>query len=198
MDNLEGGQKEVSDEQAKKFYDDNPQYWEQPEMVQARHVLVKVDPDATDEEKAAGKQKIDSARKRIVDGEAFADVARDVSDDTGSGSQGGMLPPFSKGRMVPEFEKMAFSSKEGTVSPVFSTQFGFHFLEVMKKTDAQTLEYDQVSDRIKSNLQSSGNREQMQKLLSDLREGAEIEVLLPEPEPMEMPGGQVMPPAPVQ
>jgi len=180
LEDIQGQAEEISDESAEQFYADNPQYFERPETIEARHVLVAVDQDATAAERAEKKKEIDAARKRIVAGEKFGTVAGEVSDDPGSGQRGGMLPPFSKGRMVPEFEKMAFSSKTGEISPVFSTDFGFHFLEVLKKNEAMTLEYDQVSSQIKQNLKNNQSNTAVQEQIAQLRE--EIEIFLPESE----------------
>ncbi|MGF1677786.1 MAG: peptidylprolyl isomerase [Candidatus Methylacidiphilales bacterium] len=170
----------TSDAEARAFYDQNPQFWERPEMVQARHILVSVPDKNNAQDRDAGKQKIDAARKRVAGGEDFGQVAQDVSDDPGSKVQGGMLPPFERGRMVPEFEKVAFESKEGALSPVFQTDFGYHFLQVMKKVSAGTMTYPEVEERIKTNLKSQAGNEAVQKIITDLRSAGKVEIFLPE------------------
>ncbi|MEM6600010.1 MAG: peptidylprolyl isomerase, partial [Verrucomicrobiota bacterium] len=190
--------KVVTDEAAQTFYDENPQYWERPETVNARHILIKADKNASDTDKAVAKQKADAARKRVTDGEDFAAVASEVSDDPGSKARGGMLPPFGKGQMVPEFENMAFSSKQGTISPVFQSDFGYHFLEVMSKQEAGTASFEEVVSRIKENLQSSDVRKELQHKLDTLRDQAEVEIMIPEPDTtVDAPGMPTQPaPAP--
>ncbi|MEM6821005.1 MAG: peptidylprolyl isomerase [Verrucomicrobiota bacterium] len=173
---------EVTDEKAKAFYDGNPQYWQRPETVKARHILVRSDKDASSEQAAASKKKIDDARKRIAGGEDFAVVASEISDDPGSKQQGGTLPPFPRGRMVPEFDKVAFSSPQGKLSKVFKTDFGFHFLEVLEKKAAETVGFEKVVSQIKKNLQSMEAGNSVKKQVDEIRSAAKIEKFLPEPE----------------
>jgi len=173
---------EITDEAAKTFYDENPQYWERPETVSARHILVKADKNASEDDQKVAKKKAEDARKRVTGGEDFALVASEVSDDPGSKVRGGMLPPFGKGQMVPEFEKVAFSSEPGSVSPVFQSDFGFHFIEVLNKQEAGTAAFEEVAPRIKENLQSGDVRKKLQSKLEGLREAANIEVMIPEPD----------------
>lgn len=171
----------VSDEEAKTFYDDNPQMFEQPERVTARHILVQVDPSATKEEKATKKEEIDAARKRVAGGEEFATVASEVSDDRGSGSRGGMLPPFTKGQMVPPFEKVAFAAKKGDLSSVFETQFGFHFLEVLDHSEAQTLSYDDVKGDISQHLKQKAQSQAAQTLIAEIESSIDHEYFIEDP-----------------
>jgi len=205
IDEVRANAKEVTDESAKAFYDENPQHWERPEMVNARHILIKADKGASDADKAAAKKKAEAARKRVTGGEDFAAVAGEVSDDPGSKARGGMLPPFGKGQMVPEFEKIAFSSKAGTVSKVFQSDFGYHFMEVMNKQEAGTASFEEVAGRIKENLQAADVRKELEFKLDNMRDQANIEIMIPEPETSMgapgMPGGvppQAAPPQPQQ
>ena len=173
---------EIPDTEAQEFYDKNPKYWDRPEMVQARHILVSADEKASADVKSAAKQKIDAARKRVTGGEDFGVVAKEISDDPGSKERGGLLPPFGKGRMVPEFEKTAFATKPGTVSPVFATPYGYHFLQVVNKEEAKKLQYAEVSDQIKKNLQSEFVGQEVQKKQKQLRDEGEVKRFLPEEE----------------
>lgn len=123
----------VSDDDLKKAYDANKNQYEQ---VKARHILVafKGSPAAqagktelTDEQ---AKAKAEDLRKQITAGASFEELAKKESDDVGSGAQGGDLGEFSRGQMVPEFEKAAFEAKVGDVTPVVRTQFGYHIIKV--------------------------------------------------------------------
>ena len=100
-----------------------------PECRAARHILIKVDETATQEEKDAARAKIDAALARVKGGEDFAAVARDVSQD-GSAPQGGDLGCSPKGRMVKPFEDAMFSMKPGEISGVVETQFGYHVIKL--------------------------------------------------------------------
>lgn len=99
--------------------------------IEASHILI-TPADTTDASLIAAKEEAISLTARIAAGEDFAVLAKEFSDDKGSGANGGELGSFAKGAMVPEFEVAAFALKldEVTAEPV-QTQFGFH---IIKKT----------------------------------------------------------------
>ncbi len=102
------------------------------EAVKVSAIVVKPEPEVPlIKREADALKKIQDARKRIVDdGEDFATVAKEVSEDPGSAPNGGDLGCFSKGQMVPEFEKAAFSLEKGEVSQPIKTDFGYHIIQV--------------------------------------------------------------------
>jgi peptidyl-prolyl cis-trans isomerase D len=89
-----------------------------------------VDADADQAAVEAAKKKITALRERIEQGEDFAEVAKEYSEDPGSAEAGGDLGYFGKGIMDPAFEKTAFSLKEGEVSQPVRSSFGFHLIKV--------------------------------------------------------------------
>jgi peptidyl-prolyl cis-trans isomerase D len=101
-----------------------------PEQREARHILIELDSAATSEAVAAARATIDAARTRIVDGESFADVAKEVSQDAGSAPLGGDLGQFGPGVMEPEFERAAFAVTMGEMSEPVRSRFGWHLIEV--------------------------------------------------------------------
>ena|SRR5579871_62277 len=106
-------------------------------QVHARHILIRFkgsrvplradEKDLTDEEALA---KAKDIRAKLVAGGSFADIAKAESDDVGSGERGGDLDPFSKGAMVPEFDKAAFELPIGQISEPVKSQFGYHLILV--------------------------------------------------------------------
>jgi peptidyl-prolyl cis-trans isomerase D len=100
------------------------------ETVEAAHILFKVDDPSKEAEVRA---KAEAVLKRVKAGENFADLAKKYSDDTGSASQGGLLPPFQRGQMVKEFEDAAFSLKPGEISGLVRSQYGFHIIKVLRR-----------------------------------------------------------------
>jgi peptidyl-prolyl cis-trans isomerase C len=122
------------------------------ESVTARHILIRMkgspvplkpdQKDLTDEEALA---KAKDLRAKIVAGGNFEELARIESDDTGSGSNGGELGDFTRGRMVPQFEEAAFALKAGDVSEPVKTQFGYHVIQVQKH---ETKKYEDVESEI--------------------------------------------------
>ena len=143
-----------------------------------RHILRTVAADATPEEKEAARRKIEEARRLILEGRPFAEVAKEYSQCK-SAQSGGDLGPREKGFMPPEFEAVAFSIEIGKLSDVIETKFGYHILEVIERTPEGTVSpYEQVRDFIGRFLQ----KEAAPKLINDhvrhLREAAKIEVFL--------------------
>lgn len=94
-------------------------------------------PELTKKEKEIYKDKADGLRLRIKGGDSFATLARLYSQDPGSAREGGELPFFDRQTMAKEFTSWAFKLKEGETSPVFETEFGFHFLEVLERRGEQ-------------------------------------------------------------
>jgi len=103
-----------------------------PAEVELSQIVFYVKPSS--EEKARARERLEAIRQEILSGQMeFAAAARAFSQDLGSARQGGYLGEFTRGRMVPEFEQVAFSVPIGEVSPVFETPFGFHILLVEKR-----------------------------------------------------------------
>lgn len=90
-------------------------------------------PKLTKSEKEFYKDKLEALRLRVKNGDNFATLARLYSQDPGSAREGGELPFFDRHTMAKEFTSWAFKLKPGELSPVFETEFGFHFLEVMER-----------------------------------------------------------------
>ncbi|MCE7981022.1 MAG: hypothetical protein DYG89_07515 [Caldilinea sp. CFX5] len=83
-------------------------------------------------------------RARLLAGESFDTLARQYSDDTGSGAQGGDLGWFGKGRMVPPFEEAAFSLAIGQISEPIKSEFGYHIIEVLEKDENRPKDPNQL------------------------------------------------------
>lgn len=131
-----------------------------PECRVARHILVRVDPAAPDEQEAKqeAKEKLLAARERIVGGEPFADVAAEVSEDPGSKERGGRLGCVSKGQMVKPFEEALFAmDEEGALSDVVESNFGFHLIaldQIAKGDQAEKVGRAQVARDLYLKLES--------------------------------------------
>ena len=154
----------VTDEAIKETYDEAAKAQKPETEIHARHILV-----ATEEEAKA-------AIKRIMAGEEFAKVAKEVSKDPGS--EGGDLGWFTKDRMVPEFADAAFKLEVGQVSDPVKSPFGWHIIEVLDKRQKTFPPFDQVKDQISRYVVQKAQTE----LVADLRKTAKIERTEP-PEP---------------
>ncbi|MGO9246639.1 MAG: peptidylprolyl isomerase [Verrucomicrobiia bacterium] len=172
-------QVKISPEDARAFYEGNPDQFKQPELVRASHILIRCSPDAPDEVKKEKRAQIDAALSLVKGGSKFADVAKKVSEDPGSAENGGDLGYFPRGRMVPEFDTVAFSLKTNEISGVITTQFGYHILQVTGRKPAQVMPFDEVKDKLADYLKQRKTSEVTRTYVADLRKSAKVEVLLP-------------------
>ncbi len=167
----------ISDEEAKKFYDDNIDRFKQPETVKASHILIGVDPKATPEEKQKAKEKAEAILKKVKAGEDFAALAKKESTCP-SGAQGGDLGFFTKGQMVAPFEKAAFALKPGEISDVVETQFGYHVIKVTDKKSGEAVKFDEAKEKIKDYLKGQKIQKAVGDYIVTLRSNAKVEKLL--------------------
>jgi len=142
----------VSEEETKAYYDEHQNEFTTPEMVKARHILVKVDPSAPEEEKKQAYQKAEEILKKVQDGEDFAELATEVSDDSHTQSKGGDLGFFSRGKIVKPFEDVAFQMKPGETSGIVESQFGYHIIRVEDRKEETVHSYDSMKERIHQRL----------------------------------------------
>ena len=138
----------------------------------SRHILLS--PSAIRDEEST-ELEINTIRDRVLNGEEFADLAEEYSEDPGSAKQGGNLDWLGKDVLAPEFEKVMIDSSIGIVSEVFQTQFGFHFLEVLEKRN-----YDMTRDLIKDKayqlLYGRKYEEELENTLRSMRADAFVEI----------------------
>jgi peptidyl-prolyl cis-trans isomerase D len=138
------------------FYNTNIQQYQQPEQIRASHILLKTEGK---DEAAVRKQAEDLAQKAKA-GADFAALARQFSED-GSKDAGGDLDFFGRGRMVAEFETVAFAMQPGQVSDVVKSQFGFHVIKVTDKRAASTRNFNDVRAQIEDQLAWTRTDQQM-------------------------------------
>lgn len=140
---------EISEDAMRAYYDAHQKDYTRPEQVRARHILRRVTPDHPEDQ---ARQEIEDLRRRIENGEDFAALARENSDDTVSARTGGTLPPFGRGQMVPEFEEAAFAAQDGElVGPIRSTH-GFHLIERLGYTPGGLQPFEEVQPAIRARL----------------------------------------------
>lgn len=166
---------QISAEETRNFYDGNPNFFKAPERVRASHILVKVEPNASESEKAEARRKIEEIQKRIQKGEDFATVAKATSDCP-SASRGGDLDYFQRGQMVAPFEEAAFSLKPGEMSGVVETQFGYHLIKVVDKKESGVIVYDEIKGEIESHLRQQKVNEQYAAYIEKLKSKAKVEM----------------------
>ncbi|MHC4882765.1 MAG: peptidylprolyl isomerase [Planctomycetota bacterium] len=162
----------VTEADAQTFYDDNPQYFEQKEEVRASHILCGKR-GITEEEYPAEMEKIKAAKARLDAGEAFEDVAKDVSTCP-SAQDGGDLGFFGRGRMDPAFETAAFGLEAGQTSDIVKTSFGYHIIKVTDKKAAGKTPFAEVKEKITEHLENSQKKEKWEEIEKAFRNKSEI------------------------
>jgi len=126
----------VTDEEIKAYYEENKEKFVRPESVSASHILV------NDEDKA--KEIMENIESGKI---SFEDAARENSTCPSS-QNGGALGEFTKGQMVPEFDKEVFTMEVGETRGPVKTQFGYHIIKLTAKNEASTMAFDVVKAQL--------------------------------------------------
>ena len=155
-----GAQNMPTDAQLQADYNANRAQYQVAERVKARHILLKA--DASND--AQVKPKAEALLKQIQGGGDFAKLAKDNSQDTGSGAQGGELGWIVKGQTVPEFEKSAFSLGVGQTSGLVKTTYGYHIIQVEAHEQAHLQPFDEVKPQLMVDYQKRQASQKMQEL----------------------------------
>ncbi|SNS62800.1 peptidyl-prolyl cis-trans isomerase D [Noviherbaspirillum humi] len=140
---------EVSDADARAYYEQNAKRFGTEEQRRASHILIGVKQNASDADKAAAKDKAEKllAQLRKNPGD-FAKLAKENSQDPGSAERGGDLDFFGKGMMVKPFEDAAFKLKQGDISDVVQSEFGYHIIQLTGIKPATTKSFDEVKPEV--------------------------------------------------
>jgi peptidyl-prolyl cis-trans isomerase C len=152
----------VTDEDVRKMYEENKPLFK-TESVGASHIMVKTEPEA------------EAIRKELVAGKDFAELAKAKSQDAGSAEKGGDLGMLTKGQTVAEFEVVAFALKEGELSAVVKTQYGYHIIKGGPHKEV-TQPFDEVKEGLRENLQQQRQRETVLAYIGGLEHSAKIEL----------------------
>jgi len=132
--------------------------------VKVAHIMFKSGKGADDKRLNEAKDKINKAAELLKNGEEFADVAERFSEDRSTAVKGGSLPAFGVGKMVPEFEEVAFSLKEvGAISAPFRTEYGWHIITILKINGIPA--FDDVKADLKRRIEKDSRGELSKKAL---------------------------------
>ena len=153
----------VSDDDMKKFYEQNKDKFKSGEQIKASHILVKTEKEAKD------------IVAQLKSGGKFEDLAKKSSVDSSS-AKGGDLGWFGKGSMVPAFEKAALALKEGQISDVVKSDFGFHIIKLTGKRPAGIRPFEEVKEQIKGAIMPAKQQEVFQKIKEELKKTAKIAI----------------------
>ncbi|HTX54151.1 MAG TPA: peptidylprolyl isomerase [Candidatus Baltobacteraceae bacterium] len=153
---------QVTDAEVRKAYEDNKAQFTQ-ESVKASHIMTKTRAEA------------DQVEADLKAGQSFEELAKTRSQDAGSASKGGDLGELTRGQASPEFEQVLFQLKEGEVSEVVQTEFGFHVIKAGPHTTT-VQPYDEVKDKLKEMVVKQKQREALLAVMAELDAKAKTEV----------------------
>jgi len=182
----------VSDDEVKAFYAKHAADFEQPQMVHVRHILLMTMDSATHmplptNSVAAKHKQAEDLLKQIQGGADFAALAKQYSEDPSSKADGGELPEFPRGQMVPEFEAAAFSLTNNQVSDIVTSQYGFHIIKLIDQTPAKKYMLTDplphvdktVAEVCKTEVESEKIKEQAPAYVKKLRAELGVEIVDP-------------------
>ncbi len=190
----------VSDKDVEKYYKENKQSFDLPERVHVMHILIDTNPesvkrkivDADKEAKLSSTNIDEKVAQQVKENEAlvqkvlkeakanpknFSALAKQYSQDTASAQKGGDLGFAPRGQFVPEFEKVAFSQKVGTISDPVKTQYGTHIIYVVDKSAKGVQPLAKVKEDLKTYLGQQKKMEGVQKYVEGLKNSAKIEYI---------------------
>jgi len=153
---------QVSDEDAKDFYNKNQDKFKKGEEIKASHILVDMEKEAKD------------ILARLKKGEDFAKLAMALSKDKGSAAKGGDLGSFTRGRMVPEFEEAAFSLKPGEISAPLKTQFGYHIIKVIERKEGNMVPFEEAKETVTRQLLSEKQKGAFDAYIEGLKKKSKV------------------------
>jgi peptidyl-prolyl cis-trans isomerase SurA len=133
-------------------------------QVRVAHIMVKIPRNATKEDSINAKNKILEIQQKLKNGEDFAKLAEQYSDDKGSAKKGGELPFFGPGKMVFEFEQASFALKNpGDISEPVQTQFGWHLIKLLERKPVGS--FDELKTELKNKIAKDSRSEKSKESL---------------------------------
>lgn len=167
----------IKDEEAKTYFDNQPDKFHEDESVRARHILIKLDKTADDKAKAKARKELLDIKKKILAGEDFVELAKSHSQGP-SAPRGGDLGYFKRGQMVKPFDMVAFKLAVNEVSDIVETQFGYHLIKVLDHKKATKPKFEEVKKKAKQILRNERIQKEVGVYIQELRKEATIETFV--------------------
>ncbi len=156
--------KPPSEDDLRAYYQEHISDYMQPEEVLARHILVRT------------KKEAEEILVLLKNEKVFSQLARDRSIAPDA-SKGGLLGWFSRGKMLPSFEKAAFELKKGEISGVVWTRYGYHIIKLEDRKPAKAKPFEKVKNKIYANLIKSLQDDAVQSLRERIMKKVKVEIL---------------------
>lgn len=156
----------ITDEEIKKYFEENKDMFAQEKQVKASHILVETEEAAQE------------VVEKIADGEDFAELAKKYSTDAMTKENGGDLGFFTSGQMTEEFEEAAFAMKVGEISAPVKTEYGYHIIKVAEVKEAQEATFEGSKTEVRDILFAQKSQEKYDSWILELRQEYKIENFL--------------------
>ncbi|NVO00832.1 MAG: peptidylprolyl isomerase [Geobacteraceae bacterium] len=167
---------QVSEREVKEQYEANKALYSEEPTYRARHIFLKVDKKASNEEIKKVMAKAADVTMEARSESDFAALAKKYSDDPGAKNDGGDLGTFKKGEMLPEIESVVISMKPGEVSELVTTQAGFHIIKLEEKNEGKLKPFESVKASIDDLLYKKKSEERFKQWAEELRKGAAVDI----------------------
>ena len=173
------GKAQVTEQEAKDFYNNNQDKFKQPEMAHARHILITAKETEPKADKDRKRAKLVQIQKQLKGGADFAELAKQ-SSDCPSKERGGDLGFFPRGQMVKPFDQAVFKMMPGDVSDIVETEFGYHLIRLEEKKPAKTVSFDEAKAKINAYLTQEKVTANIEAFLAEAKGKATIKILSPQ------------------
>jgi peptidyl-prolyl cis-trans isomerase C len=168
----------ATDAEIKKFYDENPKSFTEPEQVHAAHIFLRAGTGVPPAQKAEIRAKLEAIRADIESKKiTFAEAAKD-SEDNSTAQNGGDMGFFTRDDRIPAIEAAAFAAKPGTLTPVVETEYGYHLMQVIEFKAPEKAPLEKAKPTIKAILERQAKQDATRKHLDELKGKAKIEVVM--------------------
>jgi peptidyl-prolyl cis-trans isomerase C len=164
------GKINVTEEDARKYHQDNPEQFKLPEQVRVSHILIK--PELGEDPNEA-RARIEGLLEQIKEGADFAELAK-ANSVCPSAPKGGDLGFFPRGKTTPAFEEVAFELQVGQLSDVVETEYGFHIIKATDHQDPTNVTFTQAKEKIIEKLTEEKQSEFADEYLKKLKAEAKI------------------------
>lgn len=164
----------VNDPDVKAYYEKHIDDFKTKATFNARHILVSVkegDKEKTDE---AAKAKIAKIQEELKAGKKLQDLAKEYSDDPGSKDKGGLYENITYGTFVPSFDEAVKKQEIGKPGEPVKSNFGYHIIQVEKRTESETKPFDSVKDQCKQKATEAKREEVFENYINDLKKEIEF------------------------
>ncbi len=172
-----GSRVNISGRKIAKYYHDNQKDFWEPGKARVKHILILSEKNSSAKNKKEKYHRIKEILAELKDGKDFAEAAREYSEDI-SASSGGDVGFVEKGKMVPEFEKAVYRLKEGEISGVVETEYGYHLIKVEEIQQGRTLPLKDVKNKIQYILAGKKQKSAFDDWMKELRDSAFVEISL--------------------